>query len=813
MKGSLFRFVAKATLECAGFGIAGEFVAEVLPAMARSIYGWWVQGRPAAEVRAELQAVAQVSDEEARRLAASAVAEEAGCKPEDLQFELISYLAQLPATVRQTQRRPGDPSGRTVAAGLVISRPADVLALLPPRPPRFHKGQRAPGFADWELEELLGIGGFGEVWKARNRHLPSVALKFCLDRTAAGILRNEADLLGQVASQGKHPGIVALLNTSLSGEPPCLMYEYVPGSDLTGLVQQWRDNPPADRGACTRAIVRQLADVLAHAHQLRPPIVHRDLKPANILVRPEGSDRYSIKVADFGIGGIVAAQAMGEMDGYTRPAHTLPTALRGSCTPLYASPQQIRGDSPDPRDDVFALGVIWYQLLTGELTERPGADWREELEGILEREINLLGRCLAVRGERRLPNGVALADELTRLGEPARPEKPGRPAPVTVAVPELPFEETDDDSDNPLDLAGQLQQSLARAQKTLACAVELTEKRHDYATAVRLLEGLPEAFRDSAFLDVVRERRDRVVLLRQEVQRAAKAYRFAGLRDRVEELLDLVPEDEEAQRLLRVVPWEPGPEVVNSVGMKLLLIPAGTFLMGSPESEVGRAADEGPRRRIDISTRFYLGASPVTQEQFQRVTGSNPSRFRVVAGQDTRPFPVENVSWEEANAFCLALSALPEEKRRGRSYRLPTEAEWEYACRGGTEADQPFSFGWSLSSMQANFDGRHPFGSASKGDFLQRTSEVGSYRANGFGLGDMHGNVWEWCSDWYDACAYRKGPRRDPDGPGTGSERVLRGGSWQNHGRLCRAACRDRAGVGYRSLNAGFRLVMVVRQG
>jgi formylglycine-generating enzyme required for sulfatase activity len=378
-----------------------------------------------------------------------------------------------------------------------------------------------------------------------------------------------------------------------------------------------------------------------------------------------------------------------------------------------------------------------------------------------------------------------------------------------VAVPEESDE--DEDSDDPLDLAGQLQRSLARAQQTVARAVELSEQRHDYASAVCLLEGLPEAFRDSAFLDVVRERRDRVARLRQEVQGAARALRFAGLRDRVEELLDLVPEDEEARRLLRIVPWEPGPEVVNAHCMRLVLRPAGPFWMGTPEGEAGRSRDEGPRRLVEISRRFYLGCHPVTQEQYQRVMGSNPSRFRVVPGHDTRLFPVENVSWEEAAAFCAALSELPEEKRRGRCYRLPSEAEWEYACRAGTETAQPFHFGWSLAGSQANFDGRHPYGSAGKGDFLQRTSTAGTYPGNAWQLHDLHGNVWEWCLDWYAEDAYRRGPRRDPEGPPAGQERVLRGGSWQNHGRLCRSACRDRAGPGYRSLNAGFRVVMMVQ--
>src|SRR5262245_27646013 len=245
MSGSfaVFKFVTKAALTAAGLGLAGDLFGECLPDVARAVYDWWVKGRNPRDVRDEVEAVAAVTDEEARRLARQAVAAEAADQPEDVQLELVSYLEQLPATIRQTQRRPADPSGRSVAANLTLRAPADVLALLPPRRPRFAKGQRAPGFADWELSELLGVGGFGEVWKATNPHLPPVALKFCLDPVAARSLRHEAALLGRVESQGKHPGIVRLLNTSLCGDPPCLMYEYVPGGDLSGLVRQWLATP------------------------------------------------------------------------------------------------------------------------------------------------------------------------------------------------------------------------------------------------------------------------------------------------------------------------------------------------------------------------------------------------------------------------------------------------------------------------------------------------------------------------------------------------------------------------------------------
>jgi formylglycine-generating enzyme required for sulfatase activity len=261
---------------------------------------------------------------------------------------------------------------------------------------------------------------------------------------------------------------------------------------------------------------------------------------------------------------------------------------------------------------------------------------------------------------------------------------------------------------------------------------------------------------------------------------------------------------------IEVVPWVPGPEVVNVVGMKLVLIPDGSFVMGSPGYEVGRSVDEGPPRRVSITERFYLGAFLVTQEQYQQVMGDNPSHFRRVAGIDPRSLPVENVSWDDAVAFCHALSERPEERIRRRVYRLPTEAEWEYACRAGTTTPFHLDHGRSLSSAMANFDGRRPYGLGPRGDFLQRTSPVGSYSPNAFGLYDVHGNVWEWCHDWYDEKAYKnnKNGVTDPTGPTKAQqERVVRGGSWRSAGWNCRAAARDAFPANGRYTNVGFRVV------
>jgi formylglycine-generating enzyme required for sulfatase activity len=277
----------------------------------------------------------------------------------------------------------------------------------------------------------------------------------------------------------------------------------------------------------------------------------------------------------------------------------------------------------------------------------------------------------------------------------------------------------------------------------------------------------------------------------------------------------------------------PGREISNSIGMRLVLIPAGKFKMGSPPDEAERSGDE-EQHEVEITKAFYLGIHEVTQGQFRKVMGYNPSYFSTggkgaagvkysyepAGGKDavkdlasTDDLPVDNVSWEEARTFLQKLSDLPEEKKAGHKYRLPTEAQWEYACRGGASSSEPFHIdgkpSQSLSSRQANFDGHSPYGDAGKGDHRERTCKVGSYRPNGFGLYDMHGNVHEWCADWYARDSYGKSPRTDPPGPAEGSERVFRGGCWDSSGSSCRSAYRFRYTPGYRSHILGFRAALV----
>ena len=236
-----------------------------------------------------------------------------------------------------------------------------------------------------------------------------------------------------------------------------------------------------------------------------------------------------------------------------------------------------------------------------------------------------------------------------------------------------------------------------------------------------------------------------------------------------------------------------GDVYTNSLGMKFAWIPPGTFLMGSPANEPERSDDE-TQHGVTLTKGFHLGVHQVTQAQWQAVMGANPSNFK---GENN--LPVEQVSWDDCVAFCEALG-----KKDGRTYRLPTEAEWEYACRAGTTT--PFHFGDTISVNQSNYDGNYTYSNGKKGVYRQKMTPVGSFPANAWGLFDMHGNVWEWCADWFGP--YPEGELKDPQGFIGGEARVLRGGSWSFNPRFCRSACRYWRAPGSRDYDLGCRVAL-----
>jgi formylglycine-generating enzyme required for sulfatase activity len=247
--------------------------------------------------------------------------------------------------------------------------------------------------------------------------------------------------------------------------------------------------------------------------------------------------------------------------------------------------------------------------------------------------------------------------------------------------------------------------------------------------------------------------------------------------------------------------------IENSIGMKLVLIRPGRFLRGSPASEPGHRLREEPRREIVITRAFYIGVYEVTQAEYEKVTHHNPSYFSrhgpgkdKVAGEDTSRFPVESITWDDAREFCSKLSQLDAERRSGRVYRLPTEAEWEYACRAGTTSS--YSFVGDAREL-----GDHAWYNKNDGG---KTHAVGQKKPNAWGLYDMHGNVWEWCADAFDWKFYRDGPATDPLCTGATQERVLRGGGWGEHGNpdWCRSAARGNRQRGDVESYHGLRVVL-----
>jgi formylglycine-generating enzyme required for sulfatase activity len=226
----------------------------------------------------------------------------------------------------------------------------------------------------------------------------------------------------------------------------------------------------------------------------------------------------------------------------------------------------------------------------------------------------------------------------------------------------------------------------------------------------------------------------------------------------------------------------------NNITMRFVIIPAGEFLMGSSDNETGQDGDEGPQHTVRLSKPIAMAATEVTQEQYEHVMGTNPSKFRALHN------PVEQVSWADAVAFCKKLS-----DETGMNARLPSEAQWEYACRAGAKTGFRFgeddkrlgSYAWHIANSDS------------------QTHPVATKKPNAWGLYDMHGNVYEWCRDWHNG--YPVNSMTDPEGPAEGTYRVLRGGAWHSNQEHCRSTNRYRNTPDYWFNGIGFRIVLELK--
>lgn len=659
--------------------------------------------------------------------------------------ELREYLALLPGCLRRFLARPSDPTGKSVPDAATFTRPEDLLPLLPPHRPHLHA--TPAGLDGWHLIEPIGFGETDETWRATDPAQPgaAAALTFVVDEEARKAVHDRQKLFHEVFALTDESGIVPLRSVYLETTPPAFDAPYLTGYDLASLMWDWKWRSDAAKPDAALKVMRRLCDIVAAAHA--KGVVHRDLKPANVRLHPTDGGKFTVWVANFGWGQIASARALQLSKGHTPRGEQLRLALRGAHTALYASPQQTKREAPDPRDDVHALGVIWYQLLKRDPHAAApfGTEWAEEFaaDGVTDSQARLLSACLSTRPEKRPENAARLGEFLASVA--VAPATGGPDGSKLIPIKGKSSEHPTGWDVGPVSggpksqgpLSGKLRAAgpPSGGPKTSRVGIQAT------LAAAAVSSGLG----------------------------------YGGL-----------------------------PKLVNnSVGMTFALVPPGTFEMGSDPGEHGRREHEGPRHTVTVTKPLYLSVFPVTQEQFEKVKGRNPSAFTRAHGGGP-DHPVESVPWADAVAFCERLTRSHDEQMHARVYRLPTEAEWEFACRAGTTT------AYSCGDQFAPTDGHYAAGAHGRSDGEGRTVAVGRFESNPLGLHDMHGNVQEWCSDWYDEYYYFDSPAKDPHGPPPGMLKVVRGGCWTTFGSDCRSAARRGQDPDSPGNTVGFRVVLAV---
>lgn len=554
----------------------------------------------------------------------------------------------------------------------------------------FHTGDK---IGSYTLIKSIGSGKYGVVWLAEKideTTLVPIRCALKLPRQEEiEIERIEKEASLWVAASG-HPNVLPIMDASVLDGQVVFASEYAPDGTLRDWLSQYSGKAPTLKAAVDITI--GILSGLEHLHSKR--IIHRDLKPANILLQG-----ITPRIGDFGLARLLKSTM---------------TSTQVAGTLSYMSPEAFDG-KPTILTDIWAAGVILYQLLSGRLPF-PQDDYPALMKAILMHEPEPL---LA-----DAPLNVAAV--VTRALQKEQSARFQSAAEMTLA------------------LGGDVKLGdMIEVSDLFQSANEQTTIAHDALQRLQLL--------------IPKEERPRTQSSSKSPTQSHEIFR------------ETLPQ---------------------GVTLDFVLIPQGSFLMGSPQTEVGRYKDEYPQHRVEITRPFYMSKFPVTQAQWLVLMGKNPSHFK------GNRRPVENVTWHHAKLFCKRLSELT-----GKRYRLPTEAEWEYAARAGSTT--AFAFGDKLTLRQANY-----------GEKRKGTTNVGQFRPNAFGLFDMHGNVWEWCEDaWHESyvCAPEDGAAWIFGG--NSDYKILRGGAWNSSARRCRSASRDKDNASLRvDDNVGFRIILEIEE-
>jgi eukaryotic-like serine/threonine-protein kinase len=636
-----------------------------------------------------------------------------------------------------------------------------------------HEGYKVLGSV--ALYQKLGLGGMGAVFLGRHLRLHiDFAVKVMAPPPAEPVqhgLRPPVEpgappddcvkrflREARVAARIRHPNLIRVHDVNVEYGVYYLTMDFIEGESASARLK--RKGPLPEPEAVS--IVLAAAAGLAEAH--RKGFVHRDVKPDNILIDREGR----VCLADLGL-----ARAF-DSETALGPSVTGEQMILGS--PAYMPPEQFQdARKVGPPGDVWTLGITLYHLLSGRLP------WRDpNVYALAKKVANDPWPDVRALQPDATPGVAAILERACRKDQTKRYGNAGEMAAAlkkhrdALAAKGLKAVLADPRAGAPTEL-----RAAPPSQEVLTRILDKTTAGGAPAEPTLVRERLGDAMAAGAAARF--DEAKTIALPGREPPRAPAIPDRAG---------DAPSEADKCP--------EPPRGIANSIGMRLVLVPAGEFRMGSPETEDGRSIDETPHP-VTISKPFYLGATQVTQGQWKAIMGNNPSHFQ---GEG---LPVEQVSWDDCREFLKKLSA-----REGREYRLPTEAEWEYACRAGTTG--PFSFGETIDTAQANYNGTYVYGNGKQGEYRKKTLPVGHFKPNAWGLSDMHGNLWEWCADWYGVDRSGK-PAVDPTGPKTGEERVLRGGSWLDEPINCRSSYRARDLPNLRRHFLGFRVAMVAPAG